>query len=83
MPEPLGIRVAMHRVRLQLSQRELGQHVGLSTNAISMIETGQVEPRAKHLRQLADTLGVSADYLLGRKDTWLDRLPTHAALVDT
>jgi transcriptional regulator with XRE-family HTH domain len=75
MAESLGDRVHWHRARLRLSQRALGQGVGLSTNAISLIETGQVEPRARHLKALADVLGVSADYLLGRRETWIDDAP--------
>jgi transcriptional regulator with XRE-family HTH domain len=81
MAQSLGDRVHWHRARLRLSQRALGKAVGLSTNAISLIETGHVEPRARHLKALADVLGVSADYLLGRKDTWSDPLPIGAQLV--
>jgi transcriptional regulator with XRE-family HTH domain len=55
----------MHRVRLGLTQTELGKRVGLSTNSVSQIEKGEVQPRAVHLKALAQVLEVSADYLLG------------------
>jgi transcriptional regulator with XRE-family HTH domain len=55
----------MHRARLRLSQTALGRLIGVSANAISQIERGDMAPRADHLKALALALGVSADYLLG------------------
>jgi len=81
MAETLGDRIRMHRARLRLSQSDLGAKVGLSTNGISLIERGEVDPRASVIRAIADTLGVSTDYLLGRKDTWGELLPVQKALV--
>jgi transcriptional regulator with XRE-family HTH domain len=68
MTETLGDRIRIERARLRLSQTELGKLVGLSTNAISLIESGEVDPRASRIVALAQALGVSADYLLGMKD---------------
>jgi transcriptional regulator with XRE-family HTH domain len=68
MAETLGDRIRMHRARLRLSQRALGKQVGLSTNGISLIERGEVDPRVSVIRQIADVLGVSTDYLLGRTE---------------
>jgi XRE family transcriptional regulator, fatty acid utilization regulator len=65
MPETMGDRIRMHRARLRLSQTALGERVGLSANAVSQLEKGEVEPRAVHLKALAKALGVSSDYLLG------------------
>jgi transcriptional regulator with XRE-family HTH domain len=79
MAETLGDRIRMHRARLHMSQSELGNRIHLSTNGISLIEKGKVDPRASIIRAIADVLGVSTDYLLGRKDTWSDRLPTTPA----
>jgi transcriptional regulator with XRE-family HTH domain len=81
MAEALGYRIRMHRARLRLSQSDLGDRIGLSTNGISLIERGEVDPRASVIRAIADALGVSTDYLLGRKDTWGELLPTEAAMV--
>ena len=67
MSETVGDRIRMHRARLRLSQTELGKRVGLSTNAISLIEAGEVDPRASRIKKIAEVLGVSTDYLLGVK----------------
>jgi transcriptional regulator with XRE-family HTH domain len=50
------------------SQRELSRHCGLSLSAINFYERGEVEPSAKHLKKMAEVLGVSTDYLLGLSD---------------
>lgn len=78
MPESLGIRVRMHRVRYGWKQEDLAKQVQVSTQAISLIETGKTEPRATHVRLLADALKVSADYLLGRTETWGDEVSVRA-----
>jgi XRE family transcriptional regulator, fatty acid utilization regulator len=64
MAETLGDRIRMHRARLRLSQSDLGRKVGLSTNGVSLIERGVVDPRASVIHAMADVLGVSIDYLL-------------------
>jgi transcriptional regulator with XRE-family HTH domain len=69
MAETLGDRIRMHRARLRLSQSALGSKVGLSTNGVSLIERGEVDPRASVIRAIADVLGVSTDYLLKGKRT--------------
>jgi transcriptional regulator with XRE-family HTH domain len=84
MAEAMGDRIRMHRARLRLSQTELGKLVGLSANAISQLEKGAMEPRAVHLRALAQVLGVSADYLLGltRHAEPREEVPTVPELVE-
>ena len=79
MAETLGDRIRIERARLRLSQTELGKLVGLSTNAISLIEAGQVDPRASRIVAIAYALGVSADYLLGLKDERPIRKPAAVA----
>jgi|RhiMetdeSRZDD1v2_1073273.scaffolds.fasta_scaffold19106_17 transcriptional regulator with XRE-family HTH domain len=66
MEETLGDRIRMHRARLHLSQGALGKKIGLSTNGVSLIENGEVDPRVSIVAAIADVLGVSMDYLLGR-----------------
>ena len=58
MAETLGDRIRMHRARLRLSQSELGDKIGLSTNGVSLIERDEVDPRASVIRAIADALGV-------------------------
>jgi len=50
------------------SQRELSRLCGLALSTIHTYERGEVDPSAKHLIKIAETLGVSADYLLGLID---------------
>jgi putative transcriptional regulator len=68
MDTTLGERIRMHRARLKLSQTELGNQVGLSTNSVSAMESGHVDPKASKLKKIAQVLGVSVDYLLGLKE---------------
>lgn len=51
-----------------LSQKELGEAVGLSHKAISTIESGARSTTIEKLILLADFFQVSTDYLLGRND---------------
>ena len=65
-------RLKQLRTQAKLQQKELGAQIGLSANAISMIETGNRETSFEKLVQLAEYFHVSADYLLGITDdpTW-------------
>ena len=68
MAETLGDRMRMHRARLHLSQGALGEKIGLSTNGVSLIENGAVDPRVSIVKAIANVLEVSVDYLLGLSD---------------
>jgi len=58
----------IERMRNKLTQKELGEKVGLTGNMIGEVEAGRVQPSVKSISKLADVLGVSVDYLLGRTD---------------
>ena len=63
----LGDRIKASRERLGWSQTDLAEKVGQSDKmAVSKWERGIVLPSAANLDALADALGVSVDYLLGR-----------------
>ena len=49
-----------------LTQRELGERIGISGPAVAMWETGENRPSLTNLEKLADVLGVSIDAILGR-----------------
>jgi transcriptional regulator with XRE-family HTH domain len=60
-------RLRMRRLKLRLSQRTLGKKIGLDQAYISKLERGQLEGMTvQTLESLADALGVSPNYLLGR-----------------
>lgn len=61
----LSERVLQLRKQRGLSQKELGDAVGLSHKAISTIESGSRGTSLEKLIALAKFFGVSTDYLLG------------------
>lgn len=63
----LSQRVYELRKARNLSQRELGEAVGLSHKAISTLESGARSTTIEKLVALADYFQVSTDYLLGRE----------------
>ena len=54
------------RLKRGLTQEELARKADVPTVSVSHFETGHRFPNAESLRRLADALGVSTDYLLGR-----------------
>lgn len=60
-----GNRVCHLRVMKQLSQKMLGQRLGVTDKAVSRWETGASKPRGDLLQRLAACLDVRVDFLLG------------------
>ena len=60
----LGLRIALLRVEKGWSQAELAKRIGVSTSAVGMYEQSRREPSLALLVCLAQTLGVTTDYLL-------------------
>ena len=63
---PCAERAKAARLRARLSQSELARRMHVSPAWISHLERGSRLPSARLLVRLADALGVSTDYLLGR-----------------
>lgn len=64
-----GDRVRELRERLQISQQELADRLGVSAQHIYRIESGRRDnPTADTLMRLSKEFGVSVDYLLGLVD---------------
>ena len=65
----LGERLLLSRRRKGLTQKELGEQVGVSRHTIARIEQGR-SPQilTGALERISRTLEVSADYLLGLSD---------------
>jgi transcriptional regulator with XRE-family HTH domain len=59
-------RLRQWRRKRGFTQEELAKRAEVPTISVSHFETGHRFPNAESLRRLADALGVSADYLLGR-----------------
>jgi len=64
----LGARIRKMRKQKSMTQQDLAEKLGLAKSTISQYETGVNEPDAETLRKLADILGCSVDYLVGRTD---------------
>ena len=56
----LGIRIRQERLRLNLTQEQLSEYIGISTAYLGQIERGDLDK----LIPIANRLGVTIDYLL-------------------
>jgi transcriptional regulator with XRE-family HTH domain len=76
----IGAKIRQRREQLGLSQQELARRLGMTQARISEIESG-ARPHVNliNLRNLARTLGVSADYLIGTWDDAAEPAPATAA----
>ena len=80
MSELLGERIRKTRIRYGMSQAELARRIKVSLNTMNKIEAGDTpDPRASRIKAIADVLGVSADYLLGREEVDSESLPAAVA----
>lgn len=61
----LGIKLKELRIEQGISQRQLGEMLGFSNQAVSTWECGLREPDCDSLIELAMFFNVSVDYLLG------------------
>lgn len=59
-------RIRILRESAHLSQKSLGNLIGISQQVISRIERDSSTMTLEHLQILADFYNVSADYILGR-----------------
>jgi len=67
MQDSLGQRIRRARVRHGITQAELARRIGVSTNTMNNIETGETpDPRASRIKAIAEVLGVTTDALLNR-----------------
>ena len=64
----IGERIAQYRKEKGLTQKELGELVGLTSSAISLIESGKNNPTWENLKKIAETLAISQSELIGPRD---------------
>lgn len=67
MESEFSERLRRARESRGISRRVLSDRCGVSKNMISVYENGDAEPTASVIREIAECLEVSADYLLGLK----------------
>lgn len=63
-----SVRVSQLRKNKKLSMAELGDVLGVSDEAVRLMEKGKRSPSFEVLCSLADYFDVSIDYLVGRSD---------------
>lgn len=64
----LGERIRQLRIQAGESQWRMGEQLGVAQRTIAGWETGNRQPNAEMIVRIAETYGVSTDYLLGRTD---------------
>lgn len=57
----------------KIAQGELAKSVGIHPNILGRYERGETTPNIEMAAKLADALGVSVDYLIGKTDVELDQ----------
>lgn len=67
--EQIGHIIRKYRLENDLSQKDLGQIIGVSSATISVIETGKNLPTLEQLIALSDYFMLSYDYLLAITDS--------------
>lgn len=63
-----GERLRKARLMKGMKQVDLAKKMGVTRSVISRYELGINDPPSENIGKLAEILGVSADYLLGRTD---------------
>jgi transcriptional regulator with XRE-family HTH domain len=61
----IGDRLKTLRIRRALTQQELAERAGISSNALNRIELNKAEPHMSTLRKLAKALDVDPTELVG------------------
>ncbi len=64
----IGSRIKQLRKEMDYTQDDLAKILSITRSALANWETGRVLPDPISLIKLADVLGVTVDYLLGRSD---------------
>ena len=65
----MKLRIKYLRESAKMTQKELGEKVGISPGNISKYELGQLEPNLTVIQKLSEFFDVSSDFLLGLSDT--------------
>lgn len=68
-----GDNMMLMRKKKKLSQMALGKLIGTSGDVIGRYERGDIKPSIEVVSNIADSLEVSIDYLIGRSTMQLDK----------
>lgn len=65
----ISSRIFLLRIQHDISQRQLGEYLSITSQAVTLLEKGKRVPSFEVLCKLADYFDVSLDYLVGRSDS--------------
>lgn len=65
----MGQRIMVRRKAQRMTQEELAEKLGVSTQMISNLELGKKAIRPENLAKVCDVLGLSADFILTGTNT--------------
>lgn len=71
--QSVGTRIARRREQLRMTQHEVAEQSGISTQFFSCVESGKKNIRSENVVRLSITLGVSTDFLLMGRSNEHDR----------
>lgn len=60
----MGQRIMVRRKSMRMTQEELAEKLGVSTQMISNLELGKKAIRPENLARVCEVLGLSADFIL-------------------
>lgn len=67
-----GLRLASLRKEKKIAQGELAKIVGIHANVLGRYEREEAKPSVEMAAKLADALGISLDFLIGKTDIEMD-----------
>jgi transcriptional regulator with XRE-family HTH domain len=76
----IGERIAQARQRVDISQRELAERMGITQQSVAALERRTSVPRSDTLQKLSAILNVSANELLGIEEPKPTRAPAGSKL---
>lgn len=72
MNTPLAVKIRRARKESKMSQKELGESLGVSDKAISSYESGRAVPRLKTLQKLAKITHRPVNYFTNNEQDGVD-----------
>jgi len=72
MEHSIGHRIKQFREKLQLSQQEFGNRIGLERSNYSYIESGKSIPTGKTLIEIVNVFRIDANYLFSKDLNWVN-----------
>ncbi len=66
--ESIGDRIRAARLKMGISQRELGRRAGLGFTGVCQAESGKYDLRSRNLHAISIELGVSMEFLMTGKN---------------